>query len=232
MSKILDRLATFSGQALARYGLWVVRPERAHIEGAERIPRPAIGVGWHEGTLIGLALDQHRRAAPAYTAFVPPGWLGQAMRAWLRGYGSQEPAFLPKDGTGNAQAAFKRLAQALKSGSDVIIAVDGPHGPRLRVRPGAVWLARLTGRPLIPTAVAAWPAVRWPKWDRHLVPLPGAHFAMVYGEPLWVPRGSDLEHARKSLGDRLRAVNRRAWELVNNPQYSSNANRTQGDARA
>ena len=214
MASVLTRLAFPTGGLLARYGRWSLRPGRLRFEGLPNLLRPFIGVSWHENTLVGLTMYSFLHDAGSYSAFVPPGLLGVMMRGWLAGYGCVEPAAIPKDGTGNAQAALKHMARAVHGGLNLIIAVDGPHGPPLRVRPGALWLARLTGRPVIPTGVAAWPSLRWPKWDRHVVPLPGARCALVAGEPLWVPRGTDLEPLRELLAERLRHENRRAWDLV------------------
>ena len=49
----------------------------------------------------------------------------------------------------------------------------GPKGPAERVQPGAVWLARLCERPLLPVAFACRPCVRVGSWDRMIVPKPG-----------------------------------------------------------
>jgi lysophospholipid acyltransferase (LPLAT)-like uncharacterized protein len=207
-------LAYAIGRLLALYGRLVVRSHTTLIEGLNLWPRPAIGACWHEGALLGLAVHALHRDAFRGVTFVPPGLLGQAMRGWLDGHGGMVPAELPPDGAGNAQATLKHMARALRDGLDTFVAVDGPHGPAHQVRPGAVWLARLSARPVVPVGFAARPAIRWPKWDRHIFPLPGARVAAIYGTPWMVHRDADLDTATASLAAQLQAVNARAWQCV------------------
>jgi lysophospholipid acyltransferase (LPLAT)-like uncharacterized protein len=61
------------------------------------------------------------------------------------------------------------------------------------MRPGALWVAKLSGRPLVVLGVAARPAVRLPRWDHHLFPIPGARIAVVYGEPIMVGRQDEID---------------------------------------
>jgi lysophospholipid acyltransferase (LPLAT)-like uncharacterized protein len=208
------RLAYTSGLALARYGQWAVHPARVHLEGLDGWSSPAIGASWHEGGLIGLAVHAHFDQAFAGLSFVPPGLLGDAMRGWLAGHGSMAPVTLPRDRQGNPQAALKTMARGLRDGLNVFVAVDGPHGPFRCVRPGVLWLARQSGRPIVPVGLAAWPAFRWPKWDRHLTPLPGARAAAIYGAPITLRRAADLDAAAEDLSARLAHVNARAWQIV------------------
>jgi lysophospholipid acyltransferase (LPLAT)-like uncharacterized protein len=149
-----------------------------------------------------------------YRAFVPPGVLGSVMRGCLKGYG-MEPVALPQDGVGNPAAGLKEMARSLKEGWGTGIALDGPHGPARVLRPGALWLARLTGRPLIAIGAAAGPAFRAPWWDNHLIPLPHSRIALVYGEPITVERGTEIDFELCSrVTNSLDVAEKRAWELV------------------
>src|SRR5213075_2734928 len=56
-------------------------------------------------------------------------------------------------------SSSRRGAQALveltswaERGYDLAITPDGPRGPRYQVQPGAIALAQLTGRPLVPVS--------------------------------------------------------------------------------
>jgi lysophospholipid acyltransferase (LPLAT)-like uncharacterized protein len=122
---------------------------------------------------------------------------------------------LPQDGSGNPAAALKHVARALREGRRVVIAVDGPRGPARRVRPGALWLARLSGCPIVPAATAARPAVLVPRWDRHVVPLPGARVAFAVAPAFHVARGTAIDDALcRRLGAAIDAAERLARELV------------------
>jgi len=110
-------------------------------------------------------------------------------------------------------AALRGLVRAADAGQDLAITPDGPRGPAERVQPGAVWLARLCGRPLLPVAFACRPCVRVRSWDRMILPLPFGRGVFEYGELLWVPRDADEkanEEARLELERRIAETTDRA----------------------
>jgi lysophospholipid acyltransferase (LPLAT)-like uncharacterized protein len=62
---------------------------------------------------------------------------------------------------------------------------------------------------------AARPAIRAPRWDRHLVPLPGARIAVVYGEAIVIDRRTEIDEAlRTRVSDAVDAAERRAWAIL------------------
>lgn len=93
---------------------------------------------------------------------------------------------------GGSEAARAMLAHVL-DGRQVAITPDGPRGPARVLKPGAVALASLGGRPFVPVAAAASGAWRLRSWDRFLVPRPFARVVVAYGEPITVP--ADLDDA-------------------------------------
>ena len=97
--------------------------------------------------------------------------------------------------------ALRGMVKAARSGKDLAITPDGPRGPARVVQPGAIWVARLTGRPLLPVAFACKPAIRVGSWDRILVPVPLSRGAFIYGDPLWIPRDADEEACASFCGE-------------------------------
>jgi len=84
------------------------------------------------------------------------------------------------------QEALRVLEAALVRGESVELAVDGPHGPPFRARPGCVELALRTGAPIVATAVRASRFVITPgRWDRQVLPAPFATIDVIARE---VPR--------------------------------------------
>ena len=106
--------------------------------------------------------------------------------------------------------------QALtREGISPVITPDGPRGPVHKFKPGAVLLAQLSQRPIIPLAFAASHA--WHiGWDRFVLPLPWARVAIVIGEPVYIAKGLDaagvvrtqldLEQRLRELADTARAA--------------------------
>lgn len=107
------------------------------------------------------------------------------------------------------------LVRALREGSHVALAVDGPRGPAGIAKPGAAFAARAAGVPLHPVATAARrKLVLGRAWDRFEIPLPFARVALVVGEAI-SPDAVTREPRLVSLGiERARA---RAEALVGHP---------------
>lgn len=77
------------------------------------------------------------------------------------------------------------LMKLMEKGYWPCFAVDGPKGPIHDVKPGAVYLAKKAGIPVIPIVSSARPAhVFMNAWDRYLLPLPFSKGAVILGEPI------------------------------------------------
>ena len=86
------------------------------------------------------------------------------------------------------------------------IIVDGPRGPALVAKSGAVVLARETGLPIVPGTWWARPVLRVGSWDRTLVPLPFSRVVFTFEEPIIVRADAteaDIFAHRQELTRRL-----------------------------
>ena len=93
---------------------------------------------------------------------------------------------------------MRQILRKVEDGCDVGLTPDGPKGPRRRVQPGVVAVARFTGLPIIPVAFSSSPARRLRTWDRTLLPKFFSKGRFVYGRPLRVPREADDEAQERS----------------------------------
>lgn len=108
---------------------------------------------------------------------------------------------------------FMQLVAAYRGGENLVLAPDGPRGPRHEVKPGIIQLAKATGAPIFPVSYAARPCLRLGSWDRMIVPLPFARVAYAVEPPVAVARDAgadDVEVARCELERRLEAAERAA----------------------
>jgi lysophospholipid acyltransferase (LPLAT)-like uncharacterized protein len=124
----------------------------------------------------------------------------------------------------NAARAALRAKRRMEEGHAVGITVDGPRGPALVVQPGAVWLAKATGNPIVPFHIEARSHWTAPSWDASQIPYPFSRVAVVFGEPFYVPAAADeaaLEAARVELGERMLALKPRALELASGGRASA-----------
>lgn len=82
-----------------------------------------------------------------------------------------------------------------------VINPDGPRGPRFKFKPGALLLAQMSGRPILPMAYAASSA--WLlQWDKFVLPRPFARIVIAIGAAQRVPRTLSPE----ALGDLQRQM--------------------------
>ena len=105
----------------------------------------------------------------------------------------------------------------MAAGRPAAFTVDGPRGPARHAQPGALWLAKATGNPVVPFHIEAdrfWTAK---SWDRTQVPRPWSRVAIAIGEPMEVPANVDaagVERARVELECRLNELERRALGML------------------
>ncbi len=102
--------------------------------------------------------------------------------------------------------ALRDFYQALvHEGISPVIAPDGPRGPPWKFKPGALLLAQLSQRPIVPLSFCASRA--WKVgWDRFVIPKIGARVVIAIGEPVYVAKGLDaaaLERLQADMEQRL-----------------------------
>jgi len=108
---------------------------------------------------------------------------------------------------------LRALARSLRDGRDAVVVPDGPRGPRETVKPGLIALAKLSGAPIVPIAVAASREWRLRSWDEFRIPKPFSRCVVLFGEPIRVARQADRaveEAARKDVEAALHALSWRA----------------------
>jgi len=119
--------------------------------------------------------------------------------------------------TRGGSAALRQMVRDMRAGRAAGFTVDGPRGPARIAQPGAVWLAKATGNPLLPFHLEASSCWSVRSWDRTQIPKPFSTVALVVGDPIPVPRDAsehDLEAMRDRLERTLRALEDRAQRLL------------------
>jgi len=119
--------------------------------------------------------------------------------------------------------ALLGLVDALRSGKDIAIAVDGPRGPAYEVKQGITYIAGKLGIPIVPLSVAAKRAWVLEKiWDKYLLPRPFTECVIMYGEPIIVngTGEEELENKRKHLTGSLNAIMAKADAIFKQLQSS------------
>src|SRR5690606_33428706 len=82
---------------------------------------------------------------------------------------------------------------------------------------GIVMLARESGRPIVPAAIATSRFARLKNWDRTTIPLPFGRGIIAIGELIRVPKDADeaiMEALRQQVEREISAVERRAYRAL------------------
>jgi lysophospholipid acyltransferase (LPLAT)-like uncharacterized protein len=113
--------------------------------------------------------------------------------------------------------ALLQLTRDMAAGKPVGFTLDGPRGPAQVAQPGAVWLAKTTGNPILPFHLEASAHWTMKSWDRTQIPKPFAMVALAVGTPIEVPADADdaaQERARRELEAALAALQHRASAML------------------
>ena len=132
----------------------------------------------------------------------------------VRGSGGREGHDTDKGGA----RALILLKRALDQGGNVAMIADIPHGKPRDAGLGIVTLARISGRPILPAALAtSRRKVLEKSWDKTAINLPFGKAAIVIGEAIRVPADADddaMDAMRREVTAGLNRVTARAYGLV------------------
>ena len=186
------------------------------IEGLERLnfdgagPRPIMAF-FHGRVLTATYFFRDRGIVVMISENFDGEWIARIIERF--GYGTSRGST-----SRGGQRALLRLKRDLEQGRPAGFAVDGPRGPARKVQPGAVWLAKLTGNPVVPFHMEASRYWSLQSWDRTQIPMPFSTVALAVGKPITVSGdadGADLEAKRVEVEDALYALERRAAAMLN-----------------
>jgi lysophospholipid acyltransferase (LPLAT)-like uncharacterized protein len=209
-------LARLIGLLMAAYVRLVAATCR--VEGARVTQDPAVLAFWHEYNLVAAAAAHRLRRHQHHVSFSTQAFRGQVMTAMLAALDAGSVP-LPAEGERAEAAKLSReMARLGRAGASLVVSPDGPVGPYRRAKPGALIVARESGLPLQPWAVAARPVIRLGgRWDRHIVPLPFCRLRVEEAEPISVaprerlrPLLVRLQTALDEVTDRTEAATHRS----------------------
>ena len=186
----------------------------AHIAGRT----PVIVAMWHgQHLMMSFAWPKSiARMAAMISRHRDAGAQAAALRALgvipVRGSGAGTMRIREKGGA----PALLALKRWLDQGVSIAMTADVPKRARVAGM-GIVTLAKLSGRPIAPTAVVTSGRFDFASWDRASIGKPFGRGAIVVGDLIDVPADADetqLEATRKLLEAALDEVHRRAYAMV------------------
>lgn len=137
----------------------------------------------------------------------------------IRGSGDTGRRFDRKGGVG----AFKAMLDAIEQDYSMALTADVPKISRV-AGAGIIKLAQLSGRLILPIAIATRRRIELNNWDRSAINLPFSRMAVIVGDPIRVDMEADdatVENARLALQESLNAATARAYAIADGTNEGS-----------
>ncbi|RJG45684.1 MULTISPECIES: lysophospholipid acyltransferase family protein [unclassified Mesorhizobium] len=212
--------------SLLAYGLRFVRLTNPLAKGSTDVKQaqaemtPAIIALWHGQHLLAPVMLPRRQKMLAMVSRSADAELNALVLEKfgfeaVRGSGGREDKRHAEKGGARALIVLKK---ALDAGKNVAMIADIPHGTPREAGLGIITLARLSGKPVIPLAVAtSRRKVLERSWDKTTINLPFGRCGVIVGEPVHVPAGASeamMEFKRQELTASLNRATAQAYLIA------------------
>lgn len=151
-----------------------------HVEAITNAGHQPILALWHGRILAATPYFQRRGIVAMASENFDGEWIARLLGKF--GYGAARGST-----SRGGPMALRQLVRDVKA-HGVAFTLDGPRGPAEVAQPGAVWLAKATGQPLLPFHSEAASSWTLKSWDRTQIPKPFTTVAMAIRQPIYVPR--------------------------------------------
>jgi lysophospholipid acyltransferase (LPLAT)-like uncharacterized protein len=182
-----------------------LRTEVIGVHNAIQIPRggePAIGAFWHRCIFPAAWIWRGRGIVVLNTVNFDGQWTRRVIERL--GFGTAQGS-----STRGAIEGLTAMARHLEAGHHVAFTIDGPRGPRYVAKPGAVILARRTGRPISVFHVGVESGYTLKKaWDLFRLPFPFSRTVMFVAPPIRVPTDADSDTMKSKQAEVQAALER------------------------
>jgi len=181
-----------------------------HLDAVARGGRQPIMAFWH-GRILPATVYFRRRGIVVITSENFDGeWIAGIIERF--GYGTARGST-----SQGGRRALRQLTRDMAAGKPAAFTIDGPRGPARVAQAGAVWLAKITGNPVVPFHIETDRHWTLNSWDRTQIPKPFALSAIAIGEPLYVAHDTDaaaLEIVTRALQQQLQTLELRARAML------------------
>ncbi len=163
---------------------------------------PGIGAFWHRCIFPAIWIWRDRGVVVLNTVNFDGQWTRRVIERL--GFGTAQGS-----STRGAIEGLAAMARNLEAGHHVAFTIDGPRGPRYVAKPGAVILARRTGKPVSVFHIALSSAHTFKKsWDLFRLPYPFSRAVMFVAPPIRVPADAGSEMMKQKQAEVQAALER------------------------
>ena len=170
---------------------------RCNVDRLDDSAGPVVLLLWHDKLFVSSWIANRYFSRPV-TALISTSKDGAWLVAFFKFMG-----ITAVRGSSNRRgaAALITLTRSMRAGNHAGITPDGPKGPALEFKAGAISLARLTRSPFVVMGIRYHSCWRMRSWDRFAMPVP---FSRVDVTLLREPTPADSE-ADEAIASRLQA---------------------------
>lgn len=201
--RIALRCIIFAGHSFIRLIGSTLRVSVSREEGAQQTldQRPTIASFWHACQIPAAYVFRDMGIRVMSSNSYDGEYMGRIVR---------KLGFIPVKGSSsrNAVRALLGLRRALEEGWTVAFTLDGPRGPRYKVKPGPVALARSSGVPMTMFHMAVDKAWTLKTWDRLMIPMPFSRVLLRIGKLIPVPAETSDEELPRYEAELQAALDR------------------------
>jgi hypothetical protein len=184
---------------------------------------PAAGAGksgtryviafWHGSMFFAWYVHRSQRIA----ALVSRSKDGEILASTLKHWGYEVIRGSSSRGGGEA---MDLMTEAVLGGHSLAVTPDGPRGPRLEMKMGAVRVAQKTATPLLLCAARFRHPIVLRSWDGFEIPRPFSRGVLLYSDPITVDtslNGESLDSERRRIEAMLVDLDAKAREMAATP---------------
>ncbi|WP_310621103.1 lysophospholipid acyltransferase family protein [Flexibacterium corallicola] len=212
------------GNLMAWYLRFVRRTSTFHVDPPDfyelkRNKPPYIICLWHgQHFLVPFARPKHwvvkvmiSKSADGEINAIAASKLGMGV---IRGSGAQRPGQIAKRG---GMRGFIEAIKCMREGHSFSMTADVPKGPARKVGRGMVLVAKHSGTPILPVAIATSRHYDFNSWDKASLNLPFSKMCMAVGDEIQIP--SDLPDEQvpeyqRIIEDAMNAVTDKAYSMA------------------
>lgn len=166
--------------------------------------------GWHDRLFVGAYYLRNRRLVILTSQSLDGEYAARCANRF--GFG-----VVRGSSTRGGTAALVEMTRLAKDGAPTFFLIDGPRGPRRKVKPGAIMLAKTSGCPIIAGAMQPTRCWTMRSWDRMEIPKPFSRMVVVRSPPIYVSPDADaneIQNKCRELQNALDDVVRKANEMA------------------
>ena len=143
----MTNVLSFLGYLFLRALYATMRVRQMNVENLNASPRYILAF-WHRHILLSL----HSKWRKPTTAIISRSKDGEIVSGVLRLYGAETAR---GSSTRGGEVALREILRAIQAGKNIAFTPDGPKGPSQIVKDGVIYVAKVSGLPIVPFAFAA-----------------------------------------------------------------------------